>query len=794
MSLPYEKLSDEQKLFVKKALGGENVLVDACIGSGKTTAIQALCEVLYEKYGNTKHVLYLTYNRLLKFDAQAKILTANAFVQNYHGFACCELHARGLPVSQNDCLSMYMANGIRSSGYDVLIIDEYQDINQSIADMLVAVKEANPKMQIVIVGDMSQKIYDTTSLDAAWFISSFIGTCCKLEFTRCFRLGSAYANWIGEIWDKKIVGVNEDCRVRKMSFEETYRFLSKQNPQDILCLGSNSPTGHRTQMLNKLEKYHPDKFNKDTVWSNVGNDSGDSSKESNDDFIKKAAIFTTYDGSKGMERDVCVIFNWTSWYWDSRSKKSGTKYEILRNIFCVAASRGKKDIIFCDYGSCGPSMLTQRQLMTPFRSNYKFSDVIISQMFDYKYTEHIDAAYRQLKVEEIRPSGDVINATLRDGNIDLSMCLGLIMEVGYFTHTDIDVYIKSWFEMNAHNQSRIIQGWEQWSTTYKVLYYTSLVTGQNRYLNQVSSLFTEDEWAQVVSRLRSELPMDCRSQVRCKLNLSSGPFCCFNAKGFCDIEYNDAIYELKFVSELARVHYLQLAMYLVATGTPYGYLWNVKDNHMVKVSVPNEGRFLDCVMTAVTKGLEDHVDYYGSELCDFYVSRVSVEDMDDGTRNRLFYYAMASGNSCVGHDGAKNGNSVPSPSIALGMAGKDGPVSSSGEAPGKVEKESVLSSSVVTESDLLSSDIRSNPSFYYGLASSMLDDYLSGFRVNLNTVLDYCVKNGYSLPCSGKIFLSEFSHALRKNKDCFSDVQVKKLEVFTERFDLVNKSKKRQKW
>ena len=44
--------------------------------------------------------------------------------------------------------------------------------------------------------------------------------------------------------------------------------------------------------------------------------------------------------------------------------------------------------------------------------------------------------------------------------------------------------------------------------------------GQNRYLYQVSSLFMDDEWAQVVSRLSSELPIGCRLWVYCDLNLS----------------------------------------------------------------------------------------------------------------------------------------------------------------------------------------------------------------------------------------------------------------------------------
>ena len=47
MGKPFKiQLSNEQQLFIEKALQGENILVDACIGSGKTTAIQSLCNEL----------------------------------------------------------------------------------------------------------------------------------------------------------------------------------------------------------------------------------------------------------------------------------------------------------------------------------------------------------------------------------------------------------------------------------------------------------------------------------------------------------------------------------------------------------------------------------------------------------------------------------------------------------------------------------------------------------------------------------------------------------------------------
>ena len=47
--MDFEKLSDEQKLFIKYGTAGHNILVEACIGSGKTTAIQALCNEIRAK-------------------------------------------------------------------------------------------------------------------------------------------------------------------------------------------------------------------------------------------------------------------------------------------------------------------------------------------------------------------------------------------------------------------------------------------------------------------------------------------------------------------------------------------------------------------------------------------------------------------------------------------------------------------------------------------------------------------------------------------------------------------------
>lgn len=205
-------LSDEQALFVNKALLGENILVDACIGSGKTTAIQHLCYAFPE----TTQILYLTYNKLLKLDAKGKIKNKNVTVTNYHGFAYKMLLQSGVQPNIADAIQMFNKKP-PIKAYDVLIIDEYQDIEQEFSELLEYIKATNPAIQIIAVGDMEQKIYDKTALDVSAFMEEFLGSHIKVTFTKCFRLSSALAEKLGRIWKKKIVGVNDSCVVEEMT-------------------------------------------------------------------------------------------------------------------------------------------------------------------------------------------------------------------------------------------------------------------------------------------------------------------------------------------------------------------------------------------------------------------------------------------------------------------------------------------------------------------------------------------------------------------------------------------------
>lgn len=588
------KLSSEQQLFIEQALQGKNILVDACIGSGKTTAIQNLCN---ELTGN-KRVLYLTYNKLLKLDAKAKINKRNVTVTNYHGFAYMLLKRSGVSAGISDLIQTCIRERPPVGKYDILIIDEYQDIEQELAELLKMIKDGNPDMQIIAVGDMEQKIYDKTTLNVELFMKEFLEDYLILRFTQCFRLSDGLASLLGRVWKKQIKGVNCGCKVTEMTKEEIIPFLAEQTPADILCLGAR--TGAMSDTLNTLEELYPHKFNKKTVYATISDNDSMGKTEPKED----SAIFTTYDSSKGLERRICVVFDFTESYWGVRLAKPLQSYVILRNIFCVAASRGKEHIIFVKPED---AMLSEKTLSTYIAADQKLDDVDISEMFDFKYKEDIEECFLQLKISKMPSEDDsVIEVKSTDGLIDLSPCIGIYQEAVFFDKYQIEAAIKLKILLNPELDRLYTESIRNSSLDEKILFLVSLETKQKRYRKQVTVPFVSEMESQLIkARLRTRLNGDEDAQTACQIdfgNQGNGALR-FSARGFADVVKDGIVYELKFVSELTHEHFLQCASYMVAMNLQKGILWNTRDNTLYEINVPDRQKFMNTVAKAVTKGV-----------------------------------------------------------------------------------------------------------------------------------------------------------------------------------------------
>lgn len=580
----YSDLSAEQQYFISAALKGRNILVDACIGSGKTTTIQCLCNLIKDK-----KVLYLTYNALLKVDARNKIMQSNVLVTNYHGFCFTTLNDLNIKNSPNNSVQKLLEVKPQLPAFDIIIIDEYQDIEQEFADLLLYIKSFNANMQIIMVGDMSQKIYDKTTLDVLSFIPTFMNNYETIYFTQCFRLSEKYAKRLGDIWHKNIVGVNHSCNVTEMTFNEVYDYLCTKEAKEIICLGSRQ--GQMSYLLNKLEHSLPAKFNKNTVYATI-----DDVDKNNITPDAKVAIFTSFDSSKGMERPICVVCDFTEEYWKIRTSQPMAKYDITRNIFLVAASRGKKQIIFVRPKT--GSLLKSKTLEKPTLYNLMNSKFYASDMFSFKYVEDVMKCYNLLKITPIEENNDVIDIDHKDGLIDLSPAIGIYQQACFFKNYDIQQTID---DVNDRHEKPALKLEENDSLQYKILNIVAANTHYQRYKYQVKLPFISDfETKLIRDRLSKIFIGDEIVEKSCSLSFKGQNICHIN--GRCDVLKNDIPYELKFVYELAPEHYLQAAFYAIAMDKDYSILWNVRNDNRYKIEVLDRDKFLDEVINCITKG------------------------------------------------------------------------------------------------------------------------------------------------------------------------------------------------
>lgn len=588
------KLTDEQEAFVASALSGRSVLVDACVGSGKTTAIQELC-----RRSQGRRILYLTYNKLLKLDAQARIAAPGVQVQNYHGFAWGELARQGIRTGVSDIMENYIRAKIEPWPIDLLVLDEYQDINADIAALLEWLRKCCPGMAVAAVGDMRQKLYDWTRMDVGSFISGYLGSGRdEMEFTSCFRLSQEYADRVGKAWGRRIAGLNQDLAVRSVSPAEAYEVAAGTEPGDLLVMGKKGGT-EMMGLLNGLERDEPARFNKHTVWAKILDNDGGATQPG-----PACAVFTTYDGSKGMERSTCLVYDFTEAYWDQRLSPETANPDIVRNIFLVAASRGKRAIYFVR-PQRGKLVSFQRigqvQAQLPPRTRKGVFD--ISAMFDYKFSEDVRDAHALLDTEVLDPPGVEIPVPLADGLIDLSPCVGIWAEASYFEGYDLDAAVARAQKLHPKASLRYMDV-SGWPGERLILYVTALETGQARYVSQVrDGWIPESAKIPVHGRIARHLPEDALCQVPCRASLQATGYGALELDGVMDAFWDSMPWELKFTAALTEVHDLQLAGYLLATGTSEGRLLNVRTGELRRIRIRDRQAFAAQVARTVTKGL-----------------------------------------------------------------------------------------------------------------------------------------------------------------------------------------------
>jgi len=608
--------TDEQELALQYATEGFDVLVDACIGSGKTTVIQECCARLSKQ---NKRVLYLTYNRRLLEESRKRIDSRDANVHTFHSFGGSVLTAEGIFTgTERDVPTLFVKCIESLYKYDVVIVDEYQDLSEDLKEMLwhicrLIYNGYGVCPQFIVVGDKDQKIIDNTEIDAVKCVHELFAFLShihnrdykQVSFTNCFRLSPDYAAEIGQAWGKSIVGRNTNCTIDTMYIEGVVKFLANFEPNEILVLGNNMSWGARVDIQNRLEAQYPEKFNKDTVYSAISDKDGSRRNVDTSD----CAVFTTFDSAKGMERRVCVVCNYDNGYLESRLKHQ-TKRSVLKNLFLVAASRGKEYNIFCDGGRA--KILDFKRIgKIDGKPDVDMRVEYASEMFEFKLKENVDECLSNLKIETVQRPGEGIDAITNVGQIDLSVCAGIHAQAVYFSNYNLDTEIdRAWNErISKGNFPKLPVPKDHWPLWKKILYLVALDTGQERYFKQVQDEYITAESEQFLcDRLAERFDKNEFVEKSCMMHFEDcvdvdhdKPLGTKALIGRMDVVKDGIPWELKFVETLKAEHQLQAAFYAVCMGLDYAYLWNLKTNEIQKVIVTDIPTFLEDVLLCISK-------------------------------------------------------------------------------------------------------------------------------------------------------------------------------------------------
>lgn len=346
MKINNMKLTLEQLSIIKQFNRGNNIRIISGPGCGKTTTLHQIYKNSTKK--SADKFLYLTYNARLKTEARIRFKNySNVEAHNFDSFI--------KKYFNNNKAPPYMLSDIKHPNHYLslrnftkLFIDEAQDMTELHFKLICEILKNYPDLQIVIVGDPKQSIYEYNGgspkylLDPEkYFKRRFRSE--KLSIT--FRVPTLISRFINNQFlvnsGTKIYPSREGGKVEYYLIEP-YKStkirgivmdkIRKYGPDNVTLLMANSPSelnnkAPQTKIINQLSN------NGVNIWI-----SGDSNQE---EAMKGKFCVSSYHCFKGMERK-CVII----WGFDESYDKYFNHSNISEpNPLYVALTRASNELV-----------------------------------------------------------------------------------------------------------------------------------------------------------------------------------------------------------------------------------------------------------------------------------------------------------------------------------------------------------------------------------------------------------------------------------------------------------------
>jgi hypothetical protein len=393
--------SVEQREILEEVKKGNNVIVDAVAGSGKTTTILFISET-----NPDKKIVNITYNSRLKQETREKVLEKGISNQETHSYHSLAFKYYNQCITDDNLLDIIIKDQKpkKPITFDILIIDEAQDMYPLLYRFIKKLfKDMNNDPQIVILGDTYQCIYDFKHADERYlsladkiFPSPF--SWIKKNLSISYRLTDNISNFVNKcmlgyprIKSNKPLNIPVEYIVGD-SFQSSLFYIhdtivhlleNGYNADDIFILAPSLRSG--SSPVAKLE-------NKLVLSNILCYKPTSDDEELKDTLLRGKVVFSTYHQSKGLERKIIFLMGFnTSYYF--YFKDDIRPY--CTSILYVASTRAKERLYLIAEG--GKKNASPQNLPFIRFSDFNPSFVKKVELDGYNVKNHTLKSFESLK-------------------------------------------------------------------------------------------------------------------------------------------------------------------------------------------------------------------------------------------------------------------------------------------------------------------------------------------------------------------------------------------------------------
>ena len=346
--------SSEQKEIINILGEGYNVLTDSVAGSGKTTTILFLAMAYPDK-----KIVCVTYNSRLKAETRERVRRAKIKNLEVHSY-----HSLGLQYYTNPCnTDTHLVNIIRQNkkligcvGADIFILDESQDMRKEYYFFLQKVIKDmnNPKLQLFVMGDHMQCIYEFLGADSRYLTLADKIFPSKREWKRCYlktsyRITKPMEWFINDVvlGYPRMKSVKEsNIPVKYYTGDPFFKVPAALADEIKMLLSSGTKASDIFVLAPSIRSPNP--MNPVKKFENLLVRMGipcfvplSDDEELRDDVIREKIVFSSFHQSKGLERKVVIVMSFsTAYYFIFKDAPQ----EVCPNPVYVASSRSLQHI------------------------------------------------------------------------------------------------------------------------------------------------------------------------------------------------------------------------------------------------------------------------------------------------------------------------------------------------------------------------------------------------------------------------------------------------------------------